>query len=82
MRISVTRGGRPVAALTGWDLKLAADALRFQLTEGRASRRAVTLLAALEAAESSNHLEPCTCGSVEHHVADCPELSRKRLRLV
>ncbi|MFE5089475.1 hypothetical protein ACFRCI_03555 [Streptomyces sp. NPDC056638] len=82
MRITQTEDGRPVVIVTGEDLQIFIDALRGYVASGAASRRAVTLLGALAAVESSNRVEPCVCGSRAHRTSDCPERPGRRLRLL
>ncbi|GAA3371166.1 hypothetical protein GCM10020367_20730 [Streptomyces sannanensis] len=83
MRIAKQADGRPLAAVTGWDLKIFTDALRVYVETGGAPRRATVLLAALDGIASVNRVEPCICGSSDHHFADCAKrTSRRHLRLL
>ncbi|MFC1415416.1 hypothetical protein [Streptacidiphilus cavernicola] len=81
MKITM-HNGRPVVALTGWDLAVVTEALGAHVAQaGGQARRAAVLLASMEALDSANKRDACTCGSREHHPADCPAAGR-RLRAV
>ena len=76
--------GRPVVALTGWDLAVVTEALGTHVAQadGRVCRASV-LLASMRALDKANIRNACTCGSREHHPADCPSgAGVRRLRAV
>lgn len=65
--------GRPVVALTGWDLAVVTEALGTHVAQaGGRARRASVLLASMKALDKANIRSACTCGSRKHHPADCP----------